>query len=141
MLPQQPDDGNEAAAVARGGHVDNVSDNGSFHASVWEEERLKRSHVRWAGDRTNEEQQQPPRATSNNREEDHQGHLRREPTPFPKEMRAMAKRMQNLRQTGKEASVTMSHGGSEYRRVTRWSSWRYYLGAQLWCQKSLKPIV
>ena len=65
-----------------------------------------------------------------------QGHLRREPTPFPKEMRAMAKRMQNLRQTGKEASVTMSHGGSEYRRVTRWSSWRYYLGAQLWCQKS-----
>ena len=76
MLPQQPDDDNEAAASAgMARNVDNVSDNGSFHASVWEEERLKRSHVRWAGDRTNEEQQQqqPPRATSNNREEDHQG--------------------------------------------------------------------
>ena len=43
-----------------------------------------------------------------------QSHLRREPTPFPKEMRAMAKRMQNLRQTGKEAAVMTSQGGSEY---------------------------
>ena len=55
-----------------------------------------------------------------------QSHLRREPTPFPKEMRAMAKRMQNLRQTGKEAalagSVMMSHGGSEYRRDTKFQS-------------------
>ena len=35
-------------------------------------------------------------------------------------MRAMAKRMQNLRQTGKEAalagSMVTSHGGSEYRQ-------------------------
>ena len=41
-------------------------------------------------------------------------------------MRAMAKRMQNLRQTGKEAalagSVMMSHGGSEYRQDTKFQS-------------------
>ena len=63
MLPQQPDDdGCEGApaAFAAGGAAgrsaaDNVSDNGSFHASAWEEERLKRSHVRWAG----EQRQQP----------------------------------------------------------------------------------
>ena len=67
MLPQQPDDdgGSEGAAAAafgtsggaaagRNAAADNVSDNGSFHASAWEEERLKRSHVRWAG----EQQQQ-----------------------------------------------------------------------------------
>ena len=29
---------------------DNNSDSGSFHASVWEEERSKRSLVKWAGD-------------------------------------------------------------------------------------------
>ena len=38
----------------------------------------------------------------------------------------MAKRMQNLRQTGKEAalagSVMMSHGGSEYRQDTKFQS-------------------
>ena len=77
MLPQQPDDDNEAAASAgMARNVDNVSDNGSFHASVWEEERLKRSHVRWAGDRGAEEQQQQQqtmRGSSNNKEEDHQG--------------------------------------------------------------------
>ena len=67
MLPQQPDDddGSEAAtatfgsaggggAAAGRSAADNVSDNGSFHASAREEERLKRSHVRWAG----EQQQQ-----------------------------------------------------------------------------------
>ena len=53
MLPQQPDDDDDnAAAFSR--NPDNASDSGSFHASVWEEERLKRSHVRWAG----EQQQQ-----------------------------------------------------------------------------------
>ena len=130
MLPQQPDDdGSEGAAAfgtaGNGGGgaagrnaADNVSDNGSFHASAWEEERLKRSHVRWAGEQ--QQQQQPAvRGTSNSGRED-QGPLRREPTPFPKEMRAMAKRMQNLRQTGKEAalagSMVTSHGGSEYRQ-------------------------
>ena len=77
MLPQQPDDDNEAAASAgMARNVDNVSDNGSFHASVWEEERLKRSHVRWAGDRGAEEQQQQQqtmRGSANSKEEDHQG--------------------------------------------------------------------
>ena len=143
MLPQQPDDddGSEGAAAAGafgsagggGGSAaarnaaDNVSDNGSFHASAWEEERLKRSHVRWAGE---QQQQQQPATRGTSRED--QGPLRREPTPFPKEMRAMAKRMQNLRQTGKEAalagSMVTSHGGSEYRQdgsllTSIWQLW------------------
>ena len=61
----------------RGG--DNNSDSGSFHASVWEEERSKRSLVKWAGDNT--------------ADHDKTGNLRRAPTPFPKEMRAMAKKV------------------------------------------------
>ena len=119
MLPQQPDDDNEGVPAGMARNADNVSDNGSFHASVWEEERLKRSHVRWAGDRGSDEQAQQQPAGRGASAEDQQGNLRREPTPFPKEMRAMAKRMQNLRQTGKEAalagSMMMNHGGSEYR--------------------------
>ena len=58
---------------------DNNSDSGSFHASVWEEERSKRSLVKWAGDDT--------------LDHDKTGNLRRAPTPFPKEMRAMAKKV------------------------------------------------
>ena len=126
MLPQQPDDDNEGVPAGMARNADNVSDNGSFHASVWEEERLKRSHVRWAGDRGSDEQAQQQPAGRGASAEDQQGNLRREPTPFPKEMRAMAKRMQNLRQTGKEASlagsVMMSHGGNEYRQDTKFQS-------------------
>lgn len=62
---------------------DTLSESGSFHAAVWEEERSKRSLVKWAG----EEQ-----------DLDKTGNLRRAPTPFPKEMRAMAKKVQNLRE-------------------------------------------
>ena len=81
-MTQQPDDDNEIPAGSAARNVDNVSDNGSFHASVWEEERLKRSHVRWAGDKRGAEpeqqqlqqqQQQTMRGSSNNKEEDHQG--------------------------------------------------------------------
>ena len=65
---------------------DNKSESGSFHALAWEEERSRRSQVKWAGDYQHPDA--PPPSQSN---------LRREPTPFPKEMRAMAKRVQNLR--------------------------------------------
>ena len=67
-------------------HYDNKSESGSFHALAWEEERSRRSQVKWAGD------YQVPDALPPS-----QSSLRREPTPFPKEMRAMAKRVQNLR--------------------------------------------
>ena len=66
----------------RGG--DNNSDSGSFHASVWEEERSKRSLVKWAGEDA--------------LDLDKTGNLRRAPTPFPKEMRAMAKKVQNMKE-------------------------------------------
>ena len=70
------------------GGGDTQSESGSFHAAVWEEERSKRSLVKWAG----EEQ-----------DLDKTGNLRRAPTPFPKEMRAMAKKVENLRDKKKVA--------------------------------------
>lgn len=78
LLPQQNQDDL---------HTDNKSETGSFHALAWEEERSRRSQVKWAGDYQHSES--VPLAGSSS--------LRREPTPFPKEMRAMAKRVQNLR--------------------------------------------
>jgi Leucine-rich repeat (LRR) protein len=104
MLPQQPE-----TDFFKGGNGDNVSVS-SFHASVWEEERQKRSHVKWAGDRRDQDgvdNRQLNGSGGKHDEEDDgsSGQLRREPTPFPKEMRAMAKRMQNLRQSGKEAGA------------------------------------
>lgn len=84
LLPQMPESDN-------GANLDAVSDSGSFHASVWEEERQRKSHVKWAGEAdlsVIEEAESDDKAG---------GHLRREPTPFPKEMRAMAKRVQALR--------------------------------------------
>ena len=33
-----------------GDRLEDHSDSGSFHASVWEEERTKRSLVKWAGE-------------------------------------------------------------------------------------------
>ena len=56
-----------------------LSESGSFHAVAWEEERTKRSLVKWAG-----EELDLDKTT---------GSLRRAPTPFPKEMRAMAKKV------------------------------------------------
>ena len=50
---------------------------------MWEEERTKRSLVKWAGDNT--------------ADHDKTGNLRRAPTPFPKEMRAMAKKVQSMK--------------------------------------------
>ena len=76
LLPQQDQDQD----------IDQKSESGSFHALAWEEERSKRSQIKWAGDN------HPGESTLTN-----QSSLRREPTPFPKEMRAMAKRVQNLR--------------------------------------------
>ena len=58
---------------------------------MWDEERSKRSLVKWAG----EEQ-----------DLDKTGNLRRAPTPFPKEMRAMAKKIENLRDKKKTESPT-----------------------------------
>ena len=69
------------------GDYGNQSDSGSFHASSWEEERAKKSHITWAGD-----QKDPEKLN------DKDTSLRREPTPFPKEMRAMAKRAKKLRE-------------------------------------------
>ena len=77
LLPQQDQDQD----------FDQKSESGSFHALAWEEERSKRLQIKWAGDSMN-----PESSTMTN-----QSSLRREPTPFPKEMRAMAKRVQNLR--------------------------------------------
>ena len=57
---------------------DTLSESGSFHALAWEEERTKRSLVKWAGEEI---------------DLDKTGNLRRAPTPFPKEMRAMAKKV------------------------------------------------
>ena len=51
---------------------------------MWEEERTKRSLVKWAGDNT--------------ADHDKTGNLRRAPTPFPKEMRAMAKKVQSMKE-------------------------------------------
>ena len=73
------------------------------------DEKAKRSIVKWAGEendksRTRMETEAPLDGSGQS--------LRREPTPFPKEMRAMAKRMQNLRnkhkdvETVREAKVT-----------------------------------
>ena len=80
MLPQHPD---------HDGYADNISESGSFHASIWEEEHAKKSQVKWAGDGDYVEENHP----------ENRGNLklRREPTPFPKEMRAMAKRAQKIR--------------------------------------------
>ena len=90
MLPQLPDDG----------HLDNVSESGSFHASVWEEEHKRKSQVKWAGE-DQESFVDDPVALDNKA-----GHkLRREPTPFPKEMRAMAKRVQKMRSKSQEPPV------------------------------------
>eukprot|EP00090_Calanus_glacialis_P017436 TRINITY_DN2715_c0_g1_i4.p1 TRINITY_DN2715_c0_g1~~TRINITY_DN2715_c0_g1_i4.p1 ORF type:complete len:1218 (-),score=253.04 TRINITY_DN2715_c0_g1_i4:69-3722(-) len=75
LLPQQPEHDRDG---------DNNSDSGSFHASVWEEERSKRSLVKWAGEDA--------------LDHDKTGNLRRAPTPFPKEMRAMAKKVQSMRE-------------------------------------------
>ena len=74
--------------------ADTLSESGSFHAAVWEEERLKRSLVKWAG----EEQ-----------DLDKTGNLRRAPTPFPKEMRAMAKKVQNMREKKRVVEGPTAH--------------------------------
>ncbi|TRY74558.1 hypothetical protein TCAL_00696 [Tigriopus californicus] len=84
LLPQMPEADN-------GTNLDAVSDSGSFHASVWEEERQRKSHVKWAGEADLSVIEEPETDDKGG------GHLRREPTPFPKEMRAMAKRVQALR--------------------------------------------
>ena len=78
LLPQQNQDNDY--------DFDKKSESGSFHALAWEEERSRRSQVKWAGDYSHPEAAPPSQSS-----------LRREPTPFPKEMRAMAKRVQNLR--------------------------------------------
>ena len=51
---------------------------------MWEEERGKRSLVKWAGE--------------DGLDMDKTGNLRRAPTPFPKEMRAMAKKVQSMKE-------------------------------------------
>jgi erbb2-interacting protein len=80
-------------------YKDNVSESGSFHASVWEEERQKKSLVKWREGGTDIGDADGHGFDDNQANGDTGGGkgLRREPTPFPKEMRAMAKRAQNLR--------------------------------------------
>jgi len=100
LLPQQPEEGAD-------GGGDNNSESGSFHASVWEEERSKKSLVKWAG----EEQLDA--------DMDKTGNLRRAPTPFPKEMRAMAKKVQSMRDkkkaTEEASNVVLRKKTREYR--------------------------
>ena len=67
---------------------DTTSESGSFHASVWEEERTRKSLVKWAGEES----------LSPEGDLDKTGSLRRAPTPFPKEMRAMARKVQAMRE-------------------------------------------
>ena len=69
-----------------------LSESGStagFQPAVWEEQRSKRSLVKWAGE---EQLQDLHDKTAGS------GGLRRAPTPFPKEMRAMAKKAENIRE-------------------------------------------
>ncbi|XP_076440955.1 uncharacterized protein LOC143280209 isoform X2 [Babylonia areolata] len=88
--------------LPQGHHSDNDEngdgDNDSFHASIWDEERLRRQqiHFNFADDN------------------DDEGHLVRCPTPYPKEMREKARHMRNLamRQSmgeGAEASGWSPH--------------------------------
>ena len=77
----------EMFQVEYNGDFGNQSDSGSFHASSWEEERARKSQIKWAGDQKDTD-----------RSNDKDTSLRREPTPFPKEMRAMAKRAKKLRE-------------------------------------------
>jgi len=104
LLPQQRDVDDR---------LDAVSESGSFHASVWEEERAQRATVRWAGDERNQQEAAADKASAADLAG---GRLRREPTPFPKEMRAMAKRVQNMR-SGKEEISTSS--SSRQRKASR----------------------
>ncbi len=63
------------------------SESESFQA--WEEERSRNRLVRWAGEDED--------SRGGQGRDKLEGKLRREPTPFPKEMRAMAKRVQSMR--------------------------------------------
>ncbi len=58
---------------------------------VWEEARSRNRLVRWAG----EDEDRGGGGVHPQHQRDLK--LRREPTPFPKEMRAMAKRVQSMR--------------------------------------------
>lgn len=78
--------------------MDAVSESGSFQPGAWEEERSKRSLVKWAG----EEQ-----------DLDTTSHLRRAPTPFPKEMRAMAMKAQALREKKRGAEGAAARVAAE----------------------------
>ena len=102
LLPQQAELDRDA---------DNTSESGSFHASVWEEERSKRSLVKWAGEEALDLEKT--------------GSLRRAPTPFPKEMRAMAKKAMSLREksraeeAAKEGRGRRNRGGEHRGRGSR----------------------
>ena len=91
-------------------YKDNISESGSFHASVWEEERLKKSLVKWREGGADIGDKEGVRFDANYPNDDMGSGkgLRREPTPFPKEMRAMAKRAQNLRSKGVQGGSTNS---------------------------------
>jgi hypothetical protein len=75
---------------------DATSESDSFQAAAWEEERSKRSLVKWAGGGEGG-------AAAGT------GQLRRAPTPFPKEMRAMAKRAQGIREKKRAEEVAEGH--------------------------------
>ena len=91
-------------------YKDNISESGSFHASVWEEERVKKSLVKWREGGTDIGDAEKATGFDDNNGDIAGGKgLRREPTPFPKEMRAMAKRAQNLRSKGNQSGVQMEH--------------------------------
>ena len=92
LLPQQSEQDRDG---------DNTSESGSFHASVWEEERSKRSLVKWAGEEA--------------LDLDKQGSLRRAPTPFPKEMRALAKKALSVRERNRTEEVAKEGRGRRSR--------------------------
>jgi hypothetical protein len=96
VQPERDREGGDAAG----------SESDSFQAALWEEERTKRSLIKWAG---GEDLQGSA---------DRTGQLRRAPTPFPKEMRAMAKRVQGMREKKRAEEVAEGH---QVRRKVRWA--------------------
>ncbi|KAL8581407.1 hypothetical protein ACOMHN_004292 [Nucella lapillus] len=111
-------------------------DNDSFHASIWDEERLRRQqiHFNFADDDEDDEVHSNGGhlvrcPTPYPKEMREKGHLVRCPTPYPKEMREKARHMRNLamRQSmgeGAEPSgwspqTRQAHGGSQERAASR----------------------
>ncbi|XP_043919287.1 erbin isoform X1 [Protopterus annectens] len=65
-----------------------ISDNESFNPALWEEMRKQRAQVAFECDEDKDEREAPPR----------EGHLKRNPTPYPDELKNMVKTAQTIAQ-------------------------------------------